>query len=311
MIERRAGHLTSSYDERTVELHNSLKSSPVLQLASKGPITAYPTTSVKQACATLVDNGIRRVPVVDAGTKKVIGMLSARDLIDFFGGGEKYNILKKEFNGNLFSAVNMSVSKIMSEDVVSIKESSDVESAAQKMLEKGVGGCPIVDSEGRILAIISERDFIKKMAEGNHGIATEDIMSKKVVSVPPEMSLGAAARTMIKNGFRRLPVLDGKELVGMLRTTSILRFISGSGFARFGTASAEEILAREKVEDAMSKYFVTVRPNESMEALVSLMLARRIGGFPVEKDDAIIGMVTEHDVFRAAYSKGLLGGGRA
>jgi len=284
------------------EVHASLKSGPILGLASKGPIVIYPTTTVKDACGVMVDNGIRRVPVVDSGTNKLEGIVRARDLVDFFGGGQKYNIVKKEYKGNLFAAISLPVSKIMESDVVSLGEGDSIRKAAKTLLESDVGGCPVVDKWGKVIAIVSEGDFIKNLHRMGYEVRVGDIMSKEVVSVTPGMSIGDAAKIMMNKGKRRLPVVHDTNMVGMLRTTSILRFISSNEFARFGTVNADEILERGKVGEAMSEFFLTMSPDDSVEHLIDVMLARRLGGFPVKGDHKLVGMVTEHDVFRFAYS---------
>jgi CBS domain-containing protein len=302
MVNKLAPKIFPKHSEKLLERHPEARSGSVMSIASKTPICIYPTTSVKQACVVMVDQGIRRVPVVDAGTKRLAGMLSARDIVDFCGGGEKYKIVKNTYGGNLFAAVNLPVSRIMSTDVVSVKESETVGKAAKTLLDGGVGGCPVIDGEGRVVAVVSERDFIKRFAHGGLGITAADIMSREIVSVTPDTSLAAATKTMISKGVRRLPVLERGEMAGMLRTTGVLRFISANEFAGFGTADADEILRREKVKAAMSTYFITVRPNDDIEEVIGIILARRIGGFPVEESERIVGMVTEHDIFRALYS---------
>jgi len=304
MYHESASKAVHQYPKEHIEhVHGEIKNGLVTGISSRNPIVVYATTTVKQACGVMVDNGIRRVPVVDAGTKKLVGIVSARDLVDFFGGGEKYNIIRNEFKGNIFAAINLPISKIMKEHVISVKETDSIETAAKKLLEGHVGGCPVVDHDNRVVGVVSERDFIKKMAQGSRDIRVSDLMSRGVLSIDPEASLMSAARMMISKGFRRLPVVENGELVAILRTTSFLRFISAGEFARFGTADAEEILGREKVRDAMRSYFVTVRPNDEIEEVIGIILAKRIGGLPVEDNGKLVGVITEHDIFRAAYSK--------
>jgi CBS domain-containing protein len=289
MYHESASKAVHQYPKEHIEhVPREIKSGLVTGISSRNPIVVYATTTVKQACGVMVDNGIRRVPVVDAGTKKLVGIVSARDLVDFFGGGEKYNIIRNEFKGNIFAAINLPISKIMREQVISVKENDSVEAAAKKLLEGHVGGCPVVDSDNRVVGVVSERDFIKKMAQGSHDIRVADLMSRGVLSIDPEASLMSAAKMMISKGFRRLPVVENGELVAILRTTSFLRFISAGEFARFGTADAEEILGREKVRDAMRSYFVTVRPNDEIEEVIGIILAKRIGGFPVEDKGKLV-----------------------
>jgi len=302
MVDKPVPKAFPEHSVRPAEHHPETKAGSVMSIASKNPIAVYQTTTVKQACAVMVDSGIRRVPVVDAGTKKLVGILSARDIVDFFGGGEKYRIVKNEFRGNLFAAVNLPVSKIMNEDVVSVRESETIGKAARIMLEKGVGGCPVVDSNGVVTAVVSERDFIKRLVHDGCGIKVGDIMSRDVITVTPETSLATAARIMISKGVRRLPVVEDGEVVGILRTSGILRFISASEFARFGTTDSDEILEREKVGDALRGYFVAVRPTDDIEEVMEIILARRLGGFAVEDGGKLVGIVTEHDIFRIMYS---------
>jgi len=302
MVNKLAPKVFPKHPARLAECHPEARAGSVMSIASKNPVVIYSTTTVKQACAVMVDSGIRRVPVVDAGTKKLVGILSARDMVDFFGGGEKYRIVKNEFRGNLFAAVNLPVSKIMNEDVVSVKESETVGKAARAMLEKGVGGCPIVDGSGVVTAFVSERDFIKRLAHDGCGIKVGDIMSRDVITVTPETSLATAARIMISKGVRRLPVVEKDEVVGVLRTSGILRFISASEFAKFGTTDSDEILEREKVGDVLRGYFVAVKPADDIGEVMEIITARRLGGFVVEEDGKLVGIVTEHDIFRIMYS---------
>ncbi len=280
----------------------SLKSAHILGLASKGPIVIYPTTTVKDACRVMVDNGIRRVPVVDPGTHKLSGIVSGRDLVSFFGGGQKYNIVKNTYGGNLFAAINLPITKIMEENVICVKESDSIEKAAATLLDANVGGCPVINREGEVTAIVSEMDFIRNLRHETK-IKTRDIMSTDVITVTPGMSIGDAARIMINMGKRRLPVVHNGEVVGVLRTTDILRFISNNEFASFGTVEANTILKRESVGEAMNTFFLTMTPEDDIEHLIEVMIARRLGGFPVEADRKLAGIVTEHDIFKFFYSR--------
>lgn len=275
---------------------------PILRLASKGPVVIYPSSTIKASIQAIVDNGLRRLPVVDPGTKKLRGVVSSMDFVDFLGGGNKYNIIKKDFEGNLFSAINSPVSKIMTEKVVYFKDTEAVGKAAEKMLKTGTGGCPVVDGSGRVEAIVSERDFIEHLADVETGIKVSEVMTKDLVTITPGTSLGDATRMMVNKGFRRLPVMSGGEVVGILRTYEVLRFIADNIFAKFSTIDADEILARERVGDIMNVAVTTVRPDQDIGIVASIMVARRFGGLVVEENGKMIGLVTEADIFRAVYS---------
>ncbi|MBN2518071.1 MAG: CBS domain-containing protein [Candidatus Altiarchaeota archaeon] len=281
--------------------HRPAGSKPILNLASKGPIVVYPTSTIKQASKVIVDNGLRRLPVVNPGTRRLAGILSTMDFVDFFGGGDKFNILQKDYKGNFLSAINSSVSKIMTENVVNVKDSESVEDVAQLMLKEGVGGCPVVDSNGVVIAIVSERDFIKHISGMKFGLTAGDVMTKRVITVTPGTSIKDAARIMVKNSLRRLPVLSEDKLVGVLRTYELLKFIGGNGFAKFHTADVEAILG-EKVSNVMNVALITVTKDQDIGDVAALMSSKRFGGFPVEERGRIIGLITEKDIFQAVYS---------
>ena len=281
--------------------HRPIGGKQILNLASKGPVVVYPSSTIKQASKIIVDNGLRRLPVVDPGTKRVGGILSTIDLVDFFGGGNKFNIIKKEYKGNFLAAINSRVSKVMTEKVVSAKDSDSVEDFAKVMLKADVGGCPVLDSDGKITAIVSERDFIKHIAGKKFGSTVEDAMTKKVITLTPGVSIKDAARMMVKNGLRRLPVLSEDKLVGTLRTYEVLRYIAENGFAKFHTTDAEAIL-NEKVGNVMNVATFTVSKALDIGEVTALMIEKRLGGFPIEDGGKIIGLITERDIFSAIYS---------
>jgi CBS domain-containing protein len=294
--------MVSPQSNQADEICESLSGGHILPISSRHPIVAYPTSTVKQVSGIMVDHGIRRLPVVDAGSTKLLGIISATDLVDFFGGGEKYDIVKKDFDNNLFAAVNMHISKIMSEQPTSIKENTGIRDAAKCLLENRRGGCPVVDKSGKVIAVLSEVDLIKRMPESLGGVAVEDIMTKDVTTSSPDISLLEAAQLMVSKKLRRVPVLDKGEIIGMLRTMSVLKFISSNEFSRFGTIDADKILSDEKVGDAMSRHFTTIRPQDPVDDLLRMIVARRMGGFPVEENGKLVGIVTEHDIFKFAYS---------
>ncbi|MBD3260486.1 MAG: CBS domain-containing protein, partial [Candidatus Altiarchaeales archaeon] len=87
----------------------------IMDVASEKVIYTYHTTSIKEAADLMQENDVRRLPLVNAGTKKLEGIVAAVDILDFLGGGSKYNIILEDFQDNFLSAVNCPVDKIMEE----------------------------------------------------------------------------------------------------------------------------------------------------------------------------------------------------
>lgn len=122
-------------------------------------------------------------------------------------------------------------------------------------------------------------------------VRVADIMSRDPVTIRADEPAERAAREMAAGGFRHLPVTDAAgTLVGILSERDLLR--AGGGGLR--------------VRDAMQADVETVSPQTAAHEAAYLLLRRKIGCVPVVDDGALVGIVTESDFVRIAYT--LLGG---
>ena len=123
-----------------------------------------------------------------------------------------------------------------------------------------------------------------------------DIMRKNVVSIPSTTSIFEAGRIMDAHHVRRLPVINGQDLVGIVTTDDLDKL----GASQLPTYSFNELVyMRNKltVEDVMHRDVVTVNPETTAEAAVGLAQSKRVGSLLVKKDDKIVGIVTTNDFF--------------
>jgi CBS domain-containing protein len=185
-------------------------------------VTVPPTTTIMGAARTMVGYDYRRLPVADPGTRQIEGICTVLDIINFLGGGDKSKIISRKYDGNMIMAINAPITEIMEESVVAISDDASLEQAVTLMIDKAVGGLPVVDEENRIVGIITERDFMHMMSETIVGKQVCDAMSDRVITAPPELPIEAAARTMIASGFRRLPVVQGSFVCGIIIATDIM-----------------------------------------------------------------------------------------
>lgn len=120
------------------------------------------------------------------------------------------------------------VSEIMTKDVIhSISPNETIEKAAERM-KKVQRGCLIVVENGIPVGIITERDLVQKVIaeKMDPGKTTvSKIMSSPIVSIGPEALLSDAASIMSKNRIRRLPVVEGTELIGILTVTDFAKYM--------------------------------------------------------------------------------------
>lgn len=109
------------------------------------------------------------------------------------------------------------ISEIMTKNVETCSLLDNVYEVSVKMKEWNVGAIPIVDNE-KLVGMITDRDIvIRGVAEKHPGSSkVEDIMSKEMVTISPESNTQEAAKIMAKHQIRRLPVIEGDKLVGIV-----------------------------------------------------------------------------------------------
>jgi len=261
-------------------------------------VTMAITTPVIDGIQLMVEQGFRRIPVVDPGTKRLRGIVTAYDLIDYLGGGEKFQIIQREHAGNFFKAINEPVRHIMTSDVISVSSSAKVNEAIDLMVNRNVGCLPIVDKEARLRGIVTERDIIMIFRGIVSGTNVSELMSKNVVVATPETSILEAERLMVKNGFRRLPVVSEGKVVSVVTVTDILRFFgSGKVFQRLRSGAIDQVLQTPAIETATGDVVMVERNVDASEA-AKIMLEKGVGTMPVLENEKLVGMVTERDFFK-------------
>ena len=268
-------------------------------IIAKSPVvTMAPTTPVYDAIQIMVTEGFRRVPVVDPKTRKLQGVVTATDIVDYLGGGEKFQIIQEKYAGNFFKAINEGVKNISTRKAVSISTSAKISEAIQLMKKHEVGGLPVVDEEGHVWAIVTERDIVFPFSRSIRGAKVADLMSKEVVTAKPEISISETERTMINNGFRRLPLVSDQKLVAIVTVMDILRFFaSGEVFKHLQLGTIDQVLQMSVLEIA-TKDVSTIEPEADVGEAAKLMLEKKMGSLPVTKNGKLVGIITERDFFK-------------
>ena len=127
----------------------------------------------------------------------------------------------------------MKVREIMSNRVLSLRHNDTVSQAAQMLSNHNVGSLPVV-TDGELVGIITDRDIVLRCVAGRSD-ATQmrvgEIMSTRVVTVSPEDSVKRAMDVMAAHQVRRLPVTEGRRVVGMLSLADIARAASSEHLA--------------------------------------------------------------------------------
>jgi CBS domain-containing protein len=114
----------------------------------------------------------------------------------------------------------------MSTKVVTVKTTDKVSKALQMMVRHKIGSIIVVD-KGKPVGILTERDVSTRMAKGQNvrGMVVRNIMSKPLVTIGPSAQVWQAVEQMVRKDIRRLPVMEGDRLVGMVTERDIFRWV--------------------------------------------------------------------------------------
>jgi len=117
------------------------------------------------------------------------------------------------------------VREAMNANVLQVGPGHTLSQAAAAMASRKVGAAVIVDPERDGVGIITERDILVAVANGEDCTTekVEDHLTSDVVYAAPEWSVIKAAQTMLHGGFRHLVVLEGGEVEGILSVRDVVR----------------------------------------------------------------------------------------
>jgi CBS domain-containing protein len=110
--------------------------------------------------------------------------------------------------------------------VYSVKPDSDVYAALQLMAAKGIGAVLVLDDDGHVLGILSERDYARKVAlkgKTSEKTPVTEIMTRQVICVEPSQPIEECMALMVGKRIRHLPVLEGGKLVGIISIGDVVK----------------------------------------------------------------------------------------
>jgi CBS domain-containing protein len=274
------------------------RESEIMHVAKSTVVTMPTTTAIYDAIKTMTKAGFRRIPIANPSTKRLEGIATATDIINYLGGGPKFGMIQQKFGGNFFKAINEPMKLIMTKEVVTIETSAKVSEALQLMKEKNLGGLPVVDENCCVRAIITERDIVKMFANRISGVRVAQLMSEKLVTALPRTTIFEAERTMIAQGFRRLPIVADGKVLGIITSMDIIRFFgSGEVFKYLRSGTIIQVLSTPALEIA-TKEVMTVESDVDVGQAAKTMREKNIGALPVVRDGELVGMITERDFFK-------------
>jgi CBS domain-containing protein len=170
----------------------------------------------------------------------------------------------------------MRAHQIMTRPVITVTPETSVVEAANIMLQRHVSGLPVVDSAGHLVGVISEGDFIRRSEIGTqrqrgrfmkfilgagkeatdfvheHGRKIAEIMTPEPLTINEDTDLEKIVELMEKNRVKRLPVMRGDKLVGIVSRSNLLQAVAS--LARdIPDPTADDDHIRNRIIDALEK----------------------------------------------------------
>jgi CBS domain-containing protein len=120
-----------------------------------------------------------------------------------------------------------SISDILRKKLESVEETTSIQEVAKKMKDRNVSSMVVVDTNGKPMGIVTERDIITKVCINDvptSAVISKEIMSTPLITIKGSSSTSTAAEMMIKNNVRHLLVIDDdNDRIGIITPLDLTR----------------------------------------------------------------------------------------
>jgi len=168
----------------------------------------------------------------------------------------------------------MRAHQIMTRSVISITPDATILEAAKTMLRHHVSGLPVVDAAGKLVGVVSEGDFVRRSEIGTqrkrgrwltfllgesvadyvreHGRKVSDVMTSEPITITEDATLEDIVNAMETNDVKRLPVMRGDELVGIVSRANLLQAVASLA-REIPDPTADDDHIRRRIIQALEK----------------------------------------------------------
>src|SRR6516225_2559711 len=160
----------------------------------------------------------------------------------------------------------MKAKDVMTSPAVSVEPDASIWQAVRIMLQRHISGLPVIDKDGRLVGMVSEGDFLRRAETGSqrrrpnwleflmgpgrladeytrsHGRKIKDIMTADPLTVTEDTPLDEVVRTMEKRRIKRLPVVRGNEVVGIVTRANLVHALAGVARELMPTTASDEAI---------------------------------------------------------------------
>lgn len=270
-------------------------------------ITLEPGMTLLDARNMMIKYNISRIVV--AKDRKPVGILTEKDIARF---------LYSEVPSRRLDEIT--VAEIMSRNLVTVDEGSDLRKCAKLMLEKGISSLIVLDGRKNLKGIFTKTDLVYAYVEdfaGEHLVG--EFMTRRVLTVAPDETIHMAILLMNSHKVSRIVVAKGSHPVGMITGRDLFPVgaVFGTGtFGSYWTLREDLVKQRKKqafipsgikavfiASDVMTSNPIVVSEDADLADAGYIMLRNRISGLPVvDSNKKLKGIVTKTDIVKALAS---------
>ena len=192
---------------------------------------------------------------------------------------------------------DIKVAEVMRSEVVTVEPDSPLTAVVELLIDKDFTAVPVVDEARRVVGMVSDSDLLTRggMSVGlslkrasdaefvrqlhseieNRGRRVAEVMTREVVTIAPDSSIGAAARAMVQHHLKRLPVVDGQgRLVGIVGRLDLLNMIAAAHLPEWHPEARRPVAAGAGtlVRDVMNREAATVPESASLGEILELLV---------------------------------------
>ena len=171
----------------------------------------------------------------------------------------------------------MQAKDIMTTNVATVTPDTSVHDVAKLLIDKNISGVPVTDTSGTLVGMISEGDLLRRpeletepqrswwldlLANNrdsaadyikSHGTNAADVMTRNVISVQDDATVGEIAATLEKHRIKRVPVVRDGKVVGIVSRANLLHGLAAAKTATAPTPSADDRVIRQKLTEHLER----------------------------------------------------------
>ncbi len=261
-------------------------------------IAASPTSTVAHVRNLMLKHEVGRIVIVE--DNKPVGIVTKRDI--------SKNLVKGRAKWKRRPIDKILIKRIMSKNLITIKEDEDLKKAAELMLKNQISSLIVKNEE--LKGIITKTDLVKAYSENyQEKFLVKDLMSEGVITANPYNTINHVVELMEENNISRVIIVEGNKVLGILTSTDLsfaffggkekqikyLRRPRGGGRAMLRVI---KILPVITAEDVMTTELITISPDKDAAEACKIMLKEKISGLPVLENEELKGIITKTDIVR-------------